>query len=125
MWASEVGDDSYTFDAFLPYFQKSVNFTRANNALRAPNASAPYNPAAFNSSGGPLHVSFPNFANPFSSWFSIGLGALDVPVTEDFVSGTLNGVQYQMQTLDPTDETRSSSETSFLRMALKQTDLLA
>lgn len=123
MWASEVGDDSYSFDTFLPYFKKSVNFTPPNNAIRAPNASAPYNPAAFSPEGGPLHVSFPKYANPFSSWFVLGLESLDVAVAEDFVSGSLNGVAYQMQTVDPTDATRSSSESSYLRMALMQTDI--
>ena len=123
MWASEVGDDSYNFDAFLPYFAKSVNFTPANAALRAPNASASYNPAAFSPTGGPVHVSYPNFANPFSSLFGLALESLGLPVATDFVSGTVNGVQYQMFTEDPTDETRSSSETSYLRLGLTETDL--
>lgn len=66
MWADEVGDNSYTWDNFLPYFKKSVQFTPPNTLLRAPNATAQYNPSAFEVSGGPLQVSYPNYAQPFS-----------------------------------------------------------
>lgn len=66
MWADNVGDDSYTWDNFLPYFKKSVQFTEPNTNTRAANASAGYNPDAFEATGGPLHVSFPNFAQPFA-----------------------------------------------------------
>ncbi len=34
-----VGDDSYTFENWLPYFARGVNYPAANAALRAPNAS--------------------------------------------------------------------------------------
>lgn len=66
MWADEVGDDSYTWDNFLPYFKKSVKFTPPNTKLRAANSTVQYNPSAFTSSGGPLQVSYPNYAQPWS-----------------------------------------------------------
>lgn len=68
MWADVVGDQSYTFDALLPYFQKSVHFTPANAALRPQNASVlPVSDEAFSPSRGSLKVSYTNYAIPFDS----------------------------------------------------------
>jgi choline dehydrogenase len=55
-WADAVGDQSYTFDNWLPYFKKSVSFTPPKSPPRAAHATAEYNPAAFETNGGPLDV---------------------------------------------------------------------
>lgn len=68
-WASAVGDSSYTFDNFLPFYKKSAQFTPPGPS-RAANASAEYNPAVFDASGGPLTVSYPNYAQTFSSKYA-------------------------------------------------------
>lgn len=54
-WADTVDDQSYTFDNFLPYYQKSPQFTPPSSKRDA-NASALYNAGAFSSTGGPLQV---------------------------------------------------------------------
>ena len=59
-WANEVGDPSYEYDSLLPYLQRSVQFTPANNSLRAPNASYTYSGSAFSPTGGPLQVTLGN-----------------------------------------------------------------
>jgi hypothetical protein len=64
-WAKLVEDKSYTFENLLPYFKKSVTFTPPDAAKRFPNATALYDASAFGS-GGPLHVSYPNYASPWS-----------------------------------------------------------
>ena len=120
-WASEVGDDSYKFSSLLPYFKKSVDFTPPDNTQRAENASMGYNPWAFASGAGPLKVSTPIFANPFSSVAKAAFAKLGFSTALDFVSGTLSGVQYNMNTIDPKDQTRSSSQTSFLDNAINST----
>ena len=120
-WASEVGDKSYEFSSFLPYLKKSVDFTPPDNAQRAENASMGYNPSAFASGAGPLQVSSPIFANPFSSVAKEAFLKLGFSTALDFVSGTLFGVQYNMNTIDPKDQSRSSSQTSFLNMAINST----
>ena len=104
----------------MPYFQKSVQFTPPNTSKRAANASAQYNPAAFSSTGGPLHVSYPNYAAPFSSWMERGMRAIGIADVQDFNSGTLLGSQYPSVTIRPSDETRSSAESSFIQTALKE-----
>lgn len=120
-WASEVGDNSYEFSSLLPYFKKSVDFTPPNNAQRAKNASMGYNASAFASGAGPLRVSTPIFANPFSSVAKAAFVNLGFSTALDFVSGTLSGVQYNMDTIDPKDQTRSSSQSSFLDKAMNST----
>ncbi|ESZ99286.1 hypothetical protein SBOR_0327 [Sclerotinia borealis F-4128] len=114
-WASEVEDSSYEFDSFLPYFKKGVNFTPPDNAARPSNASLSYNTSSFDPAGGPLQVSVPIWANPFSSFAKSAFETLGFQSELDFVSGTLAGVQYNMNTIDPGQQIRSSSESSYLR----------
>lgn len=122
-WADLVGDDSYTFDNWLPYFKKSVQFTPPNTTLRAPNATAEYNAAAFSSSGGPLQVSYTNYAGPFSSYMEGAFNEIGIETTQDFNSGNLLGTQYASSTIDPKNEKRSSSQTSFLEAAQGRSNL--
>ena len=120
-WADEVGDPSYTFDKLLPYFKRSVNFQPPNNDIRAANATPLYKDSAFSAKGGPLRVSYPNYANPYSSWAKLALKELGLKERQDFMSGGLLGYQYTAQSLDRDSQSRSSSETSFLRTALRTT----
>ena len=116
-WADQVDDQSYTWDNIEPYFQKSVAFTPPNTAKRAPNASASYNPAAFRPTGGPLTVSYANYAQTFSSYIEGSLNEIGIATVEDFNSGSLLGTQYCSSTINPTDENRESSESAFLNAA--------
>lgn len=86
--------------------------------MRASDASPLYNPDSFSSTGGPVHVSFPNYAAPFSKWVGLGLQAIGLAEADDFSSGKLNGSQYTPLTIRPSDQTRSSSEASFIQSAM-------
>lgn len=116
LWAKWVNDPSWTFDNILPYFIKGTNYTLANATLRAANASVP-TPAnyTFNATGGPMHVSYNNFALPFSSWLPLGFPQIGIASIRDFMSGHLIGSQYAPLTLDPAGEKRSSSEEAYLQ----------
>lgn len=122
-WADAVGDDSYTFDNLLPYFKKSIKFTPPNDDLRAANATAEYNSAAFSPTGGPLEVTYGNYAGPFSSYMEAGMNAIGIPTVQDFNSGSLLGTQYCSSTIQAREQKRDSSETSFLREALLRPNL--
>lgn len=115
-WADAVGDQSWTFDNMLPYFQRSTNFSTPGPS-RFPNASASYESDAFVPGNGPLHVSYPNYANPFSTYLPDALGEIGIEVTQDFNSGSLFGSQWASSTIDPSTGFRSSSQTSFLEEA--------
>lgn len=121
-WANAVGDPSYTFDNLLPYFKKSVQFTRPSS-LRAANATANYVASAFDPAGGPLQVSYTNYAGPFSSYIKGSLNEIGIADTPDFNSGSLFGAQYCASTISPVDETRSSSQSSFLNMAARRNNI--
>jgi len=113
-WADAVNDSSYTFDEVLPYYKQSVQFTPPNTQIRASNATATYNKTAFEENGGPLQVSYANYAMPFSSWMKLGMEAIGIKEKDDFNSGSLIGAQYCTSTIDPSNELRSSSQASFL-----------
>lgn len=78
-WADQVGDSLYTFDSLLPYLKKSVNFTPPNTRLRAANASAKFVASAFDANGGPLDLSYANYAGPFSSYMEGGMNGIGIP----------------------------------------------
>jgi choline dehydrogenase len=124
-WADEVGDQSYTFDNLLPFFQKSVTFEPPNNNIRPLNSTPGYDAASFGNTGGPLHVSFPNWSNAVSTWIIKALTELGLSPVKGFTSGSLLGFQYATQTLNRNKQTRDSSQTSFLRKALAETRNLA
>lgn len=120
LWADHVNDSSWTFDALLPYFRKGINYTLPNVALRATNASVPLpSSEAYNASGGPVQLSFSNFALPFSSWINLAMRELGFPFVQDFSSGQLLGAQYAPSLIDATNEHRSSSQASYLDSAFK------
>lgn len=122
-WADAVGDESYTWDAFQPHFKRSVSFTPPSNT-RFANASAEFNVEAFSrTGGGPLQVSYANYAQSFSTWMEPALNEIGVPPTQDFNSGSLFGAQYCSSTIRPESQTRDSSQTSFLREAMGRKNL--
>ncbi|CAG8895711.1 unnamed protein product [Penicillium egyptiacum] len=114
LWATTVNDSSYTFDEVLPFYKKSVQFTPPNTHYRVQNASADYNVDAYDSDGGPLQVSYANFAQPFSSWMRLGMEAIGIHRVEDFNLGAIKGAQYCASTINASTQLRSSSESSFL-----------
>ncbi|KAL4784153.1 hypothetical protein BJX76DRAFT_233212 [Aspergillus varians] len=122
-WADIIGDDSWSWDSVLPYFKKSVTLTEANMTARAPNTSVTYDPAGFEPVGGPLHVTWPNYGSVFSTFLENGLEAIGVPTDTDFNSGVLDGSSWAPVTINPRNQTRDSSETSFLQQALATSTL--
>jgi choline dehydrogenase len=122
-WADAVDDQTYAFDSFLPFFEKGINYTAPNQNLRAANATVPpANASTFSAADGPLHVSYANWATPFASWGQLALREIDISDIPDFSSGELLGSQYVPATLRPDDETRSTSESSYLQQSLADDD---
>ncbi|KAI8630065.1 GMC oxidoreductase [Xylariaceae sp. FL1651] len=116
-WADAVGDDSYTFDNLLPYYQKSICFTPPSN-LRFANSTPLYDDTVMGDCSGPLSVTYSDYAYSFASWATEGLQAMGMPPIQGFQSGALLGQSYVMSTIDAKTQTRDSSETSFLQRAL-------
>ncbi|KAL4874684.1 hypothetical protein BJY04DRAFT_225757 [Aspergillus karnatakaensis] len=114
LWAEAVNDSSYAFDNIFPFYQRSVEFTPPNMEERAPNATVEFNASAFDVAGGPLQVSYANYAQTFSSWMERGMDDIGLPESTDFNSGEINGYQYCSSTIRPDNQHRSSSAASFL-----------
>lgn len=116
-WADEVGDQSYTWGNFLPYYQKSAQYTPPNQDLYT-NATNNPDPNAFSSSGGPLQVSFSNYVDAFGTWARKAFINVGMKQIDGLNSGKLIGSAYATLTIDPRNAHRSSSESSFLQAAL-------
>ena len=127
-WADAVDDESYTFENMLPYFRRSVHLSPPDVVKRNnTNVTVAYDPAAFSSDGGPLQVSWNNWVDPTLTWLAkaVGEGA-DLPVSlVGFESGKLAGNgAWVPSTIEPKKAVRSSSESSFLREAIEETDFI-
>lgn len=118
-WADLVGDDSYTFDKLLPFFNKGICFTPPNNALRYTNSTPSYDVSVMGNCTGPLSVTYSTYTHQFASWATKGLEAMGLKVISGLASGSLLGQSYVMSTIDAKTQTRDSSETSFLRKGLE------
>ena len=123
-WADAVDDQSYTFANLLPYFDKSIRFQLPDLAAR-PSNSTPHLQSYPNAGqSGPLSVSYAVTPNVISSFGEAALKELGFDAIRGFLNGSLLGYDYMTQTLDSKSQVRSSSETSFLRNALKSTSNL-
>ena len=124
MWADRAGDDSFTFDNLLPYFEKSVNFTGPDFQQCFTNSTLNHDPSVFdNSLKGPLQVSYANFASPLATWAQRAFLAAGIALNNGFDSGSLFGSMWSTSTINSITAHRSSSETSFLNQALQRTRL--
>ncbi|USP74090.1 uncharacterized protein yc1106_01364 [Curvularia clavata] len=109
-WAQAVGDESYSFDRFLPYFKKSITFTPPNQKTRLANATTTYAEDDFTSSpDSPIQVTYPNWTPVWSTWAAKGLETLGMKLTDKFNQGVLNGYHYAQTTMNPRAQVRSSS----------------
>ena len=117
-WADEVGDQSYSWDNFLPFYSKSCNYTPYNPALYN-STILPQDPGVFDPAGGPLHVSFSNYADAFGSWAQKAFTGVGMHILNGLNAGVLNGSAYSTLSIDPRNGYRSSSESSFLQAALQ------
>lgn len=132
LWAEEVGDDSYRWDSVLPFFKASAQLTPPDLEKRnAPNATPTWDPDAFSGNDGtgaqqrPLRVSFGNWVDPTTSWLARGLQGIGMaPAPKGLNSGSISGVGgWTSSTIDPRDATRSSSQTSYLKLAEQETGI--
>lgn len=117
-WADAVGDQSYTFDRLLPFFEKSLKFTPPDMELRFANGTPEYDPTVLGNGSGPLSLTFSHYVQAFGTWATKGLEEIGLPIVKNFQSGYLMGQSYGMFTINATTMTRDSSETSFLRRGL-------
>ncbi|KAF2674660.1 GMC oxidoreductase [Microthyrium microscopicum] len=116
-WVKLTGDDSYSWDKFLPYYQKSTTYTGPNMKKRAKNSTTTAQVGDYGANNGPLPVSHANYAAPFSSWMEAALREMGMPQADSFTAGKLEGSTYCASTIDPNNMSRTTSQTSFYNYA--------
>ncbi|KAI2617414.1 glucose-methanol-choline oxidoreductase [Hypoxylon sp. NC1633] len=118
MWADAVNDTSYTFDNFVPFFEKSLKFTPPNPQHRLQNATPMYDDTLLGDGTGPLSLTFPNWVYPYTTWAAKALTSIGIDVRAGFNNGGLMGQAYAMFTINADTMLRDSSETAFLQKSL-------
>lgn len=79
----------------------------------------PQEPGNFIPNGGPLHVSYSNYADAFGSWAQKAFIGVGMKLISSLNAGVLMGSSFSTLTIDPRNGYRSSSESSFLQAALQ------
>ncbi|CZR58637.1 related to choline dehydrogenase [Phialocephala subalpina] len=124
-WADAVDDQSYAWDNFFPYLQKSVQFTPPNVTLRGFNSSdIMFDSSSFSPTGGPLQAGFANYVSPLATWMKLAWQALGVKPASGFNSGTLEGVQYIPLNINSSDEHRSSADSAMFEASRNRKNLV-
>jgi choline dehydrogenase len=120
-WAAEVDDDFWSWENVYPAFKRSCNFSSPDPARFT--APVLFDPNAFEQGAGPLHVSYGNFQNDYAAPLGRSLDDLGFRQLNGLNSGELIGYATSTVAIDPEYGTRSSSETSFLQLAAKQSSI--
>ncbi|KAL3430662.1 hypothetical protein BDV09DRAFT_199421 [Aspergillus tetrazonus] len=127
LWADQVGDDSYTWDNWLPFFKKSVQFSGPLTNPRPANATASNDVSAFAATAeeeGPVQVAYPYLTNAISSWVDKALEKMGFPEAQGFSNGQLLGRSYITHTIHPKTRRRDTASTSYLQTALRTSSSL-
>ena len=122
LWADTVGDQSYTYANMLSSYHKTMNFAPPNNQDRFANATPKYNKAD-TVTGGAIDVTYPNYAQSWSTWLSLGLEAIGIQKKDSFIDGNVLGQAYNMDTINQKIGSRSSSQTAYLQPVLNRPNL--
>jgi choline dehydrogenase len=92
-----------------------------------PNATFVYDPTALSATprgGGSLDVSWANWVDPTQTWLAKALQSIGLSLSNiGLNSGVLCGGAWSTTTISPERAVRSSSETSYLRKAIAQTEI--
>lgn len=122
-WTKLTGDDFWTWDNVFPAYKKSCHFTPPNYQKIDRKANISYDAGTFDSTGSPLEVSFGNYQGPYGSYFDEAMERVGLPRREGLNSGKLLGYATITAAIDPETATRSSSETSFLQLAARNSNI--
>ncbi|OCL12515.1 GMC oxidoreductase [Glonium stellatum] len=123
IWADAVGDSSYEWDSFNPLFDKSVTFTPADTSKRLANSTPDHDPATAGAVSGPVSIGYFNYAQSISSWIKRAAAEIGMAPIPGFIGGKLIGSSWNLVTIDPSTQTRDSSETAYLRPSLSRPNL--
>ena len=91
----------------------------------AKNVSITYDQSLLDPPHGPMDFGYPHYIYSMGSYAGQAFDELGLQENENsFASGELLGHQYSLFTIEPREQTRSSSETAYLTLALRKTSLV-
>lgn len=123
-WAKDVGDDGFAWNNLRKFFDKSITFHKVDTSKRRANSTPSDDPAGQTATGGEVSVSYTNYVGPFTSWALKAVRALGMKAIPGYIGGELIGSSWDMRSVDPKTMVRDSSETAFLRPAMKRPNLV-
>ncbi|KUJ09818.1 alcohol oxidase [Mollisia scopiformis] len=104
-----LGNPGWNFENLLPYFKKSEIFTPPDLKLEAEGWDIQYNPA-YHGEHGHVHSSFAPFVWPSTRNYINAMKELEVPIINDAMGGDATGAYWFTQSVNPENETRSTSQ---------------
>jgi choline dehydrogenase len=123
-WADEVGDASYEWDNWSPYFDKSSTWYPADMSKRPTNTTPDEDPAGLRSKDGPVPISYTNWPLAITTWFMKASEALGMKRIPSWIDGELIGTSWSLRAAEPDTMVRGSAETAYMRPALKKGNLI-
>ncbi|KAI4102237.1 MAG: hypothetical protein LQ339_004762 [Xanthoria mediterranea] len=123
-WATQVGDDFWSWDGVYPAYKKSCAFQPPDYTKIDPSQRILLDSAAFDDNGGPLHVSYGNYFGPSGTPLQNAMRGVGLSPIRGLNSGKLIGYGTMTATVDIRTATRDSSETSFLQTAAQRSSKL-
>lgn len=111
MWADAVGDQSWTWDAVLPFYQKSCTFNPPELDKLGPDAEIPDESGFFAppGQGGPIQISYGRYIGEYTASIAKGLDDLGLKRLPGLNSGDLLGHAPLTLTIDAESLTRTSA----------------
>lgn len=122
-WAQLVDDNFWTWENVYPAYKKSATFQPPDYTKINPSINITYDPSAYSTTGGPLHVSYGNYQGPYSNSFAAAMADSGLKPIGGFNSGNLLGYGTITATVDTRYATRDTSESSFLQEAARKTSI--
>ncbi|AEO60338.1 hypothetical protein MYCTH_2112425 [Thermothelomyces thermophilus ATCC 42464] len=114
--AQLVGDRAYTYENLRKYYEHSFNFGGEISSARLSNTTPSFDRADVGT-GGQVPISFPLFAQSWSTWAAKGFEAVGIKPITALLHGELLGSTWQ---IDSIDSSTSPSRTRKMEAAIAQ-----
>jgi choline dehydrogenase len=122
-WAERVNDTYWSWDNVYPFYKRSAHFNPPDYTKIDPSLNITYDLSSNDENGGPLEISYGNFQGPYGPGLDASLRKLGFTALNGLNSGTLLGYGTSTSAVNPKTATRDSSETSFLQLAARNSEI--
>ncbi|KAL2163802.1 hypothetical protein VTH06DRAFT_5861 [Thermothelomyces fergusii] len=122
-WAELVGDKGYAYENMRKYYERNFDFGgQLWTDSRLANATPSFDEADVGT-GGMIPISFPRFAQSWSTWAAMGFEAVGIKAIGALLHGKLLGSSWQVDTISPETGFRTDAATTYLFPVLDRPNL--